>query len=54
MTALEYLGRLYKILESAVGAGADHALVDLHLSDLVDRSGVLRQMRERHGRLELA
>ena len=46
--AFEHFRRLFEVAQSAVGAAADHDLIDLDLLfDLVDKRGVGRQMRLR-------
>ena len=42
----EQSGRRTQILHTAVGAGADHHLVDLHVAHLVNGPRIVRQMRK--------
>ena len=51
MSALEYLCCGAQIVDTSVGTGSDHYLINsdgLHLVDLINGMCILRQMREGH------
>ena len=53
MSACKYLRCGAQIVDTSVGTGSDHYLINgdrLHLVNLIDGMCILRQMRECHGR----
>ena len=44
LLALQNLSGNTKIIHTTIRAGTDHYLIDLHISDLIDRLRILREM----------